>query len=90
MEHDERNKTPGKAGSDGKAGHGYRNEVSWDGGRGRGRQPYTNQEKELRPAAAREFEGGDAGEVAGRNLEQMEEVAGTPDRSGREEDPRQT
>jgi len=87
MEHDERKKGPGEAEGDGKAAHGYRNEVSWDGGQGR--QPYTNQEEELPPAAAREFAGGDAGEVAGRNLEQMEEVAGTPpDRPGRE-DPRQ-
>ena len=87
MEHDERKKGPGEAEGDGKAAHGYRNEVSWDGGQGR--QPYTNQEEELPPPAAREFEGGDAGEIAGRNLEQMERVAGTPpDRPGRE-DPRQ-
>ena len=59
-----------------RAQHGYRNEVSWDGGQGR--QPYTNQEEELPPAAAREFEGGDAGDVAGRNSEQMEQVKGKP------------
>lgn len=59
-----------------RAQHGYRNEVSWDGGKGR--QPYTNQEEELPPAAAQDFEGGDAGDVAGRNSEQMEEVKGTP------------
>ena len=83
MEHDERKPGPGN----GKASHGYRNEVSWDGGQGR--QPYTNQDEELPPAAAHEFEGGDAGDVAGRNQEQMEAVTGTPDRPGRE-DPRET
>lgn len=87
MEHKEPEQGPGEAEGDGKASHGYRNEVSWDGGQGR--QPYTNQEEELPPAAAREFEGGDAGDVAGRNQEQMEEVAGTPDRPGRET-PRET
>ena len=61
-------RTQGPGPSGGKASHGYRNEVSWDGGQGR--QPYTNQEEELPPAAAK-FEGGDAGDVAGRNLEQM-------------------
>ena len=59
-----------------RAQHGYRNEVSWDGGKGR--QPYTNQEEELPPAAAQDFEGGDAGDVAGRNSEQMEQVTGKP------------
>ena len=87
MEHDERKQGPGEARGDGQASHGYRNEVSWDGGQGR--QPYTNQEEELPPAAARDFEGGDAGDVAGRNQEQMEEVTGTPDRPGRE-NPRET
>jgi hypothetical protein len=69
---------PGEAEGDGRAQHGYRNEVSWDGGKGR--QPYTNQEEELGPAAAKEFEGGDAGEVAGRNVEQLEEVKRKPER----------
>ena len=86
MKHEERKQGPG-AEANVPASHGYRNEVSWDGGQGR--QPYTNQEEELPPAAAREFEGGDAGDVAGRNLEQMEQVTGTPDRP-RREDPRET
>jgi hypothetical protein len=68
-----------------RAQHGYRNEVSWDGGQGR--QPYTNQEEELPPAAARDFEGGDAGDVAGRNSEQMEQVKRKPG-GGEEEAPR--
>ena len=63
-----------------RAQHGYRNEVSWDGGKGR--QPYTNQEEELPPAAARDFEGGDAGDVAGRNSEQMDQVKGKPEAGG--------
>jgi hypothetical protein len=70
-------KPPSEAESDGHAQHGYRNEVSWDGGKGR--QPYTNQEEELPPAAAGEFAGGNAGEHAGRNVEQMEELRRKPD-----------
>ena len=69
-------KGPGEAEADGKAQHGYRSEVSWDGGQGR--QPYTNQEEELGPAAAGEFEGGNAGDTAGRNLEDLDAVKGTP------------
>ena len=67
---------PGEAEQDGKAQHGYRSEVSWDGGKGR--QPYTNQEEELGPAAAGQFEGGNAGDTAGRNLEDLDAVKGTP------------
>lgn len=70
-------KDPGEAEGDGKARHGYRNEVSWDGGEGR--QPYTNQgAEEQGPASAREYEAGNAGDVARRNIEQLEEVKGTP------------
>ena len=43
-------KGPAAQGEEGRAQHGYRNEVSWDDGKGR--QPYTNQEEELPPAAA--------------------------------------
>ena len=68
-----------------RAQHGYRNEVSWDGGKGR--QPYTNPGGELPRGAAQEFEGGDAGDVAGRNSEQMEQVTGKPGAS-EEETPR--
>ncbi len=75
MQQNER-KGPGEAEGDGHAEHGYRNEVSWDGGKGR--QPYTNQEEELPPAAAREYEGGNAGDTAGRNLRDLEAVKGTP------------
>ena len=74
MEQNER-KGPGEAEGDGQAQHGYRNEVSWDGGKGR--QPYTNQEEELPPAAAKEYEGGNAG----RNLQDLEAVKGTPGRT---------
>lgn len=60
------------------AKHGYRNEVSWDGSAGR--QPYANQgEEEQGPDTAAEVEGGDAGDVAGRNIEQLEEVKRKPD-----------
>ena len=72
-------KDPGEAEGDGQALHGYRNEVSWDGGKGR--QPYTNQGgEELGPATAKEYEAGNAGDAAGRNLEQLEEVKRKPGR----------
>lgn len=73
----ERKKGPGEAEGDGGAGHGYRNEVSWDGGKGR--QPYANQgDQEQGPATAKEYPGGNAGETAGENLEQLEDVKGKP------------
>jgi hypothetical protein len=78
-------KGPRKDETQPRAQHGYRNEVSWDGGQGR--QPYTNQEQELPPAAARNFKGGNAGDVAGRNSQQMEQVKRKPG-EGEEEAPR--
>jgi hypothetical protein len=73
-------KGPGEAEGDGKARHGYRNEVSWDGGRGA--QPYANQgDAEQGPATARETEGGDRGDASGRNLDQLEQVKRKPDRT---------
>ena len=78
-ENTEDRKDPGEAEGDGRAAHGYRNEVSWD--QGKGRQPYTNQgSEEQGPAAAGEYEAGDAGDIAGRNVEQLEAVKGKPDR----------
>jgi hypothetical protein len=76
-QHDDR-KGPGEAAGDGRAQHGYRNEVSWDGGKGR--QPYANQEEEDGPAAVRESEAGNRGDASGRNVEQLEELKRTPDR----------
>ena len=79
-------KDPGEAANDGHAKHGYRNEVSWDGGKGR--QPYTNQGSEEQGTdAAPEAEGGNRGDASGRNLDQMEEVKGKP-ASPRGESPR--
>lgn len=75
-------KGPGEAEGDGGAQHGYRNEVNWDGGKGR--QPYTNQEEELGPAAMPEFEGGDAGDTARRNIEQLRDVKQKEERPTRE------
>ena len=81
-------KDPGEAQGDGGAAHGYRNEVSWDGGKGR--QPYTNQgDEEQGPATAREYEAGNAGDVAGRNIEQLEAVKRKPERPAGEA-PRET
>lgn len=72
-------KAPGEAEGDGRAAHGYRNEVSWDDGKGR--QPYTNRgDQEQGPAAAPEVEAGNAGEAAGRNIEQLEAVKRKPER----------
>jgi hypothetical protein len=66
-------KDPGEAQGDGRAQHGYQNEVSWDGGKGG--QPYANQgDAEQGPATAKETEGGNRGEASGRNLEQLEEL----------------
>ncbi|HEX7892516.1 MAG TPA: hypothetical protein VF522_24400 [Ramlibacter sp.] len=58
--------------NEGHAQHGYRNEVSWDGGAGR--QPYTNQEAEIGPATAKEFEGGNTGDASSRTIRQTEEL----------------
>lgn len=81
-------KDPGEAAGDGKAAHGYRNEVSWDGGEGR--QPYANQgEAEQGPGTAAEVEGGNRGEASGRTLEQMEQLKRKPERPTGE-DPRGT
>lgn len=62
-----------------KADHGYRNEVSWEGGKGR--QPYQNQgtQEEGPPGGGDEFEAGDRGDLSGRNQGQMDEARGTPE-----------
>jgi hypothetical protein len=74
---EQRRKGPGEAEGDGQARHGYRNEVSWEDGKGR--QPYANQgEAEQGPGSAHEFEVGNAGETAGRNAEQVEQVRRMP------------
>ena len=81
-------KGPGEAAGDGGALHGYRNEVSWD--EGKGRQPYANRgEVEQSPDAMPAPEAGNAGETAGRNLEDLEEVKRKPDRAA-SESPRRT
>ena len=63
-----------------RAQHGYRNEVSWDGGKGR--QPYTNQEEELPPAAARLTRCGLVGvfgaQMMCRNISSSTTRTGTP------------
>ena len=70
------------------AAHGYRNEVSWD--EGKGRQPYSNRgDEEQSPDAMPEPEAGNAGETAGRNVEDLEAVKKKPDPTVRES-PRST
>ncbi len=61
-----------------RAGHGYRNEVSWRGGQGR--QPYTNQDPDAPspPTALPEAEQGDRGAHSGVNQQQMRDVRGKP------------
>lgn len=73
--------TGDKEGGRPRAEHGYRSEVSWDGGKGR--QPYENREQPAghengQPAGWPETEGGDRGKASGRTLEQMEEVRSKP------------
>jgi len=81
-------KGPGEAEGDGQAAHGYRNEVNWDGGKGG--QPYSNRgEVEQGPDAMPEIEAGNAGDVAGRNVEQLEQVKKKPERT-ESEAPRST
>ena len=63
----------------GKARHGPRTEVNWEGGSGR--QPYANQgeEEAAEPHDANEaFVQGDRGEHSGRNQEQLEKARGKP------------
>ena len=72
-------KDPGEAAGDGTAKHGYRNEVSWDGGKGR--QPYTNQGSvEQDTSAAPEAEAGNRGDASRRNRDQLEAVKQKPER----------
>ncbi len=70
---------PSPPGSPGplRAGHGYRNEVTWD--EGRGRQPYANQgEHEAGPAGFGEAEGGSRGARSGVHQAQAERAKGVP------------
>ncbi len=60
-----------------RAGHGYRNEVTWDAGRGR--QPYANQgEREAGPAGFAQAEGGSRGTHSGVHQDQAERARGVP------------
>jgi hypothetical protein len=55
------------------ARHGYRNEVTWEGGSGR--QPYTNQRRgQPSPGAAEEVPEGNRGRQSGVNQEQFEDA----------------
>ena len=80
-------KGPAPDSDEGRARHGYRNEVSWEGGKGR--QPYANQgEAEQGPATAPETEAGNRGGASGRNQEALEAVQRKPERT-ESEAPRQ-
>ena len=62
----------------GKAQHGPRSEVNWEGGSGR--QPYANQgdEESQVPLQESEVSEGNRGETSGRNLEQLEDIKKKP------------
>jgi hypothetical protein len=68
----------GKGDEAGKARHGPRSEVNWEGGSGR--QPYSNQgsEEGEEPNGGNEPAEGNRGELSGRNLEQLEEAKRKP------------
>ncbi len=61
-----------------RAGHGYRNELSWRSGQGR--QPYTNQEPGVPedPACAGEIEQGDRGIHSGVTQAHMKALLQKP------------
>ncbi|MBL0420826.1 hypothetical protein JI739_10765 [Ramlibacter sp. AW1] len=61
-----------------KAAHGYRNEVSWE--HGKGRQPYENQRDapSESPPGSPEWAEGDRGTHSGENLQQLEDVKRKP------------
>lgn len=60
----------------GKARHGPRSEVTWEGGSGR--QPYGNQDEEEAPPGGHEAEAGNRGARSGRNLRQLEQAKRKP------------
>lgn len=68
----------GEDGKAGKARHGPRNEVNWEGGSSR--QPYTNQGEVEggEPNGGDEFAEGDRGKLSGRNLDQLEQARKKP------------
>jgi hypothetical protein len=80
------NERPGPG--EGRAKHGYQNEVNWDDGQGG--QPYANQDAALGPTTADEAEAGNRGEASGRNLEEMEAMKQKPDQGTEREAPRNT
>jgi hypothetical protein len=79
MEEQEAQSTPGKdPDTAGKARHGYRNEVNWEGGSGR--QPYSNQGRRetVSPAAGAEVAQGNRGPQSGQTIDQLERVKRKP------------
>ena len=71
--------TGDKVGEAGRAKHGARSEVTWEGGSGR--QPYSNrgEEEAAEPNAPDdEVPEGDRGDRSGRNLDQLAEAKRKP------------
>jgi hypothetical protein len=75
---DQTTQPPAETDQAGKARHGYRNEVNWEGGSGR--QPYANQGRRETPSpgAGGEVEEGNRRERSGENLDQLEAVKRKP------------
>jgi len=71
-------RSTGKRDETGKAKHGPRNEVNWEGGSGR--QPYGNQgnEEAAEPNGGDHVAEGNRGDRSGRNLDQMGQARGKP------------
>ena len=67
----EQQQVPGEPDEAGKARHGYRNELNWEGGSGR--QPYANQGRRETPSpgAAAEVAAGNRGDRSAENLDQV-------------------
>jgi hypothetical protein len=67
----------GKDPEAGRAQHGPRSEVTWEGGSGR--QPYANQGlQETTESDNHEVAEGNRGETSGRNQQQLEEARRKP------------
>lgn len=70
-------KQPKPPPDEGRAPHGPRSEVNWEGGSGR--QPYANQgDEETTESDNHDVAEGNRREESGRNIEQLDKAKGTP------------
>jgi hypothetical protein len=69
--------SPAESPETGRAQHGPRSEVNWEGGSGR--QPYANQgPEETTESDNHDVAEGNRGESSGRNIEQLDEARRKP------------